>query len=180
MRERIKDAAPQFSPEPTIELPDKSTEIDLLLSDEVSSTVVFVELKWIRKPYRTLERSARDKDVEKGLGQLQLVRSYARNNPEFLVERGKLKRTLTSYENVHFLLVVWDHWFWIEPQDAIAVVNFEALLPALKKSNNLQSLVSELLRYDWLPVEGRDFRVDWETASVNGALLESFTFFPAT
>jgi hypothetical protein len=55
MRNRIKEAAPQFKPERSIELPDKSTEIDLLLSDEASSTVVFAELKWIRKPYRTLE-----------------------------------------------------------------------------------------------------------------------------
>jgi hypothetical protein len=53
--------------EHSIELPDKTTEIDALLSDEASSTVVLAELKWIRKPNRTLERIARDKDVEKGL-----------------------------------------------------------------------------------------------------------------
>jgi len=176
MRDRIKDAAPHFRPEPSIALPDKSTEIDLLLSDEASSTIVFVELKWIRKPYRTLERIARDKDVEKGLSQLQLIRSYARNNPHFLSEKGKVQRSLTTYANVHYLLVVWDHWFWIDPQDAIAIVNFDALLPALSRSVNLQSLVAELLSYDWLPVEDRDFRVSYTPTEVNGAIIESAIF----
>jgi hypothetical protein len=179
MRQRIKDAAVRFRVDHSIELPDKTTEIDVLLIDEASSTVVFAELKWSRKPYRTLERIARDKDVGKGLTQLQLIRAYARKHPDFLRELGKLPRSLTSYANVHYLLVVWDHWFWIDPEDGISVVNFDALLPALKRGTNLQSLVTELLRYEWLPVEGRDFRVTYTTAVANGAVLESPLFSPA-
>jgi hypothetical protein len=178
MRERIKDAAVQFHVDHSIELPDKTTEIDLLLTDETSSTLVFAELKWSRKPNRTLERIARDKDIAKGLAQLQLIRAYGRQHPDFLLERGKLPRSLTSYENVYYLLVVWDHWYWIDPQDTMAVVAFDALLPALKTSTNLQSLITGILRYDWLPVEGRDFRVTYETATVNGAVLEFQIFIP--
>jgi hypothetical protein len=179
MRERIKDAAVRFRVDHSIELPDKTTEIDVLLADEASSTVVLAELKWSRKPNRTLERIARDKDVAKGLAQLQLIRAYARKHPDFLRELGKLPRSLTSYANVHYLLVVWDHWFWIDPEDGIAVVSFDALLPALNSGTNLRSLLTELLTYEWLPVEGRDFRVNYATAAVNGAVLESSTFSPA-
>jgi hypothetical protein len=116
--------------------------------------------------------------VEKGLKQLQLIRTYARNNPDFLSARGKLQRSLTNYANIHYLLVVWDHWFWIDPQDAIAIINFDALLPALRKSTNLQSLVTELLNYDWLPVEGQDFKVGSVNTVVNGAVFEACSFFP--
>ena len=179
MRERIKDVAVRFRVDHSIELPDKTTEIDSLLADEESSSVVFAELKWSRKPNRTLERIARDKDIAKGLTQLQLIRAYARKHPDFLRELGKLPRDLTSYANIHYLLVVWDHWFWVDPEDGIAIVSFDALLPGLKKGANLQSLVTELLTYEWLPVEGRDFRVNYVTAAVNGALLESSTFSPA-
>ena len=179
MRQRIREASPQFRVEHSIELPDKTTEIDALLSDEASSTVVLAELKWIRKPNRTLERIARDKDVEKGLSQLRLIQAYARKHPDFLKERGKLPRSLKDYANVHYLLVVWDHWFWIGPQDGIAIVHFDALIPELKKSTNLQSLVTDLLSYDWLPVEGQDFRVQYAAAAVNGAVLESSLFSPA-
>jgi hypothetical protein len=179
MRERIKEAAPHYGFEPSIQLPDKNTEIDLLLSDETSSTVVFAELKWIRKPYRTLERIVRDEEVEKGVSQLGLIRSYARRHPDFLRERGKLPRGLDCYANVYYLLVAWDHWYWIEPEDSIATISFEAFLPALKKSTSLQVLASELLKYDWLPVEGRDFRVTYAPADANGAVIESAIFSPA-
>ena len=179
MRERIEDAAVRFRVDHSIEMPDKTTEIDVLLADEESSTVVVAELKWSRKPNRTVERIARDEDISKGLTQLQLIRAYARRHPDFLHEIGKLPRSLTSYANVHYLLVVWDHWFWIDPEDGIAVVSFDALLPALKKGANLQILVTEVLTYEWLPIEGRDFRVDYATAAVNGALLELPNFYPS-
>jgi hypothetical protein len=48
MRERIKEAVGRFRFEHSIELPDKTTEIDILLADEASSTLVFAELKWSR------------------------------------------------------------------------------------------------------------------------------------
>jgi len=178
MRDRIMDVASQFAVSHSIELPDKSTEIDLLLSDEASSTVVLAELKWSRKPNRSLEVIERDKEIAKGLAQLELIRNYARQHPTFLSDRGKLPRSLASYTNVHYLMIVWDHWYWIDPNDGIAVVNLGVLLPALKKYTNLHGLVTELLKYEWLPVEGRDFRVTYATASVNGATLESPIFCP--
>jgi hypothetical protein len=180
MRQRIKDAAVRFWVDHSIELPDKTTEIDVLLADEASSSVVFAELKWSRKPNRTLEQIDRDKDIMKGITQLQLIRAYARKHPDFLRERRKLPHSLMSYANVHYLLVVWDHWFWIDPEDGIAVVNFDAFLPALRSGTELQGLLTELLKYEWLPVEGRDFRVIYSTAAVNGAVLESPIFSPAS
>ena len=178
MRTRIQEAAPQFFAGQSIGLPDKSTEIDVLLADEASSTIVLAELKWSRKPNRTVERIARDEEIAKGVRQLEKIRDYARKHPDFLA--GKLARSLTEYTNVHFLLIVWDHWYWVEPDDGIAILHFDAFLPALKASNNLQDTVSELLRYDWLPVESRDFRVSYATASANGALMESSIFSPVT
>lgn len=179
MRERIKDAATQFAVSHAIELPNKTTDIDLLVSDEGSSTVVFAELKWSRKPNRTLERIERDREIAKGFGQLELIRDYTRQHPMFLRERGKLQRSLTEYANVHYLLVAWDHWYWIEPNDGIAIVNFDVFLPALKKHKNLQNFVTELLKYEWLPVEGLDFLVSYAISSVNGAAFESAIFSPA-
>jgi hypothetical protein len=178
MKTRISDVARQYSVNYSIELPDGSTEIDLLLEHEASSTVVMAELKWIRKPNRTVERISRDKEVEKGISQLRLIRAYARGNPDFLKAKGKLARSLADYANVHYLLVVRDHWFWVDPEDRIALVDFDAFLPALKSSTNLQETIATLLTYEWLPVEGRDFNVEYATASVYGMMLESPEFKP--
>jgi hypothetical protein len=43
----------------SILLPDRSAEIDLLIEDQASSTVVLAELKWLRKPYKPYERIER-------------------------------------------------------------------------------------------------------------------------
>ena len=74
--------------------------------------------------------------------------------------------------------MVWDHWFWVDPEDGIGIVNFDALLSALKKGRSLQILVDELFEYEWLPLEGRDFRVSYAATAVNGVVLESATFYP--
>jgi hypothetical protein len=179
MREHIVDAATQLSISYSIELPDKSTEIDLLIADEASSTVVFAELKWSRKPNRSLELIERDKEIAKGITQLELIRDYARRDPTFLSDRGKLPRSLALYANVHYLLVVWDHWYWVEPNDGRAIVNLGVLLPALRKYSSLQGVVGEMLKYQWLPVEGRDFHVRYAVSSANGATFESPIFCPA-
>ena len=176
MRSRLKDAAPKFWVGNSIELPDKSGEIDVLLADEASSTVVFAELKWVRKPNRSVEQIARDEEIAKGVQQLQTIRDYARAHPAFL--GGRLPKILSSYVNVHFILIVWDHWHWVESGDGFAILHFEAVLPALKKSTNLQLTVLDLLKYEWLPVEDREFRVAYSRASANGAQIESFKFFP--
>ena len=38
---------------------------------------------------------------------------------------------------------------------------------------------TELLGYEWLPVEGRDFRVQFDRAIANGAAIESEVFYPS-
>jgi hypothetical protein len=93
--------------------------------------------------------------------------------------RGKLARPLTSYANVHYLLLARDYWFWIDPDDEIAIVDFDVFLTAFESSNSLQELVAGLLKYDWLPVEGRDFHMTYEPSEVNGVAVESAIFKPA-
>ena len=95
MRALLMSANPGYRVDFSIPLPDGSTEIDVLIEDEANSTVVLAELKWLRKPYKPLERIKREKDLEKGITQLGLIRSYGRGHAGFLRERGKLSRSLT-------------------------------------------------------------------------------------
>ena len=62
------------------------------------------------------------------------------------------------------------------PPDGIAVVEFDALAPALTQSGNLPDAVAELLTYDRLPVAGRDFFVRYDRAAANGVSIESQVF----
>jgi hypothetical protein len=133
-------------------------------------------LKWIRKPNRTVEHIDREKDIENGLGQIAIVRDYAKRDPDFLRVRGNLKKPLTAYKNVYHLLLVRDFWYWVEPSDNFVLFDFDVFLKTYKTSSNLHELVTELLRYDWLPTEGKDFRVEYTSSSLNGVSVESPEF----
>jgi hypothetical protein len=178
MRAQIVAADAPYHIAFSIPLPDGSTNIDVLIEDGASSTVLMAELKWIRKPAKPLERLSREEDLLKGIHQLELIREYGRARPTFLLDRGKLDKPLDSYEHVHHILLVRDYWHWIEPNDGIAVVDFDEFMRGYKACSSLKEFTEGLLRYEWLPVEDRDFHVEYSADSVNGAVIESPEFMP--
>jgi hypothetical protein len=176
MRVLLRSANPGYKIDFSIPLPDGSTEIDVLIEDEATDTVLLAELKWLRKPYKPLERIEREKDLEKGIKQLELIRAYGRTHPSFLLERSKLSRSLDAYKQVHHALLVRDYWHWVEPEDSISVLDFDEFLPRLRESQSLEELMTEVVRYAWLPIENQHFHVHYNATSVNGATIESALF----
>jgi len=179
MRAAIRTAS-KFCVEGPATLPKSLPDIDLIIEDLRSSSVVIAEMKWARKPLRPIEGAARDADVSKGIVQLGRIRDFLRNNPDHLHLQGKLSKPLNRYDHIHYLLVARDHWLWIEPKDEIAIVEFDPFLHVLANSEDLNLGVDDLLTYDWLPVDGRDFFVRYERAAANGVAIESEVFHPIT
>ncbi len=99
--------------------------MDLTAAVESSSTVLIAELKWIRKPDRPAEAVDRDAEVLKGVEQLAAIRGFLTQTPDHISALDRLPRPLNEYQHVHYLLVARDHWRWVEPQDGIAIVEFE-------------------------------------------------------
>lgn len=78
MPSRILAANIRFNiPEP-IRLPNGKRDLDLIIEDPLSLTLVLAKLKWFRKPLTAGERVRCNAEIEKGLKQVQLVRGYAR------------------------------------------------------------------------------------------------------
>jgi hypothetical protein len=173
----LRPSAGRYDLQESVGLPDENPDVDLIIADDTSSTVVLAELKWIRKPLRALEIPDRDADVMKGIDQLKLIRAFLRANPRHLREQRRLSRILTDYERVHYLLVARDHWRWVDPDDEIASVQFDAFARILTRSSDLRVAMDELLRYDWLPIEGANFSVRFESAAANGVSIESEVFY---
>jgi hypothetical protein len=173
----LRAEAEQRHLEGPVRLPPPTPDIDLLIVDEASATVVIAELKWIRKTVRPAEIPDRNADVLKGIRQLQSIRSFLTANPRYLADTGRLIRSLDAYDHVYYLLVARDHWRWVEPDNRIAIVEFEAFSPALSSAADLRTAMDGLLTYEWLPVEGRDFVIRLDKAQVNGVAIESPVFY---
>lgn len=173
----IQRLACRFKANGAVALPSPIPDIDLVLEDTASSTVVFVELKWSRKTLRPVERLKRDEEITKGINQLEQIRSFLQRNPDHLHATGRLTRSLDSYQHKHYLLVARDHWFWVEPTNDLAVVEFEPFSQLIQEEENLYAAVRELLKYEWLPIESRDFTVRFDTAIANGVAIDSEVFY---
>ena len=150
----------------------------MMIADESCSSVVIAELKWIRKTTRPVEIIDRDADVLKGIGQLKQIREFLNESPLHLKSQGRLPRPLGEYEHVSYLLIARDHWLWVEPTGDLAIVEFEAFSGAVSRSTDLRSAVGDLLTYEWLPIEGRDFRIQYDRATANGVSVESEVYYP--
>jgi len=177
MRSTLKEAS-RFRVEGPATLPKALPDVDLIVEDLPSSTVVIAEMKWARKPTRPIESLDRDSDVLKGIRQLGLIKGFLHENPDHLHAQGKLTNSLEGYQHVHFLLIARDHWLWIDTNDHVAIIEFDPFLRILQNAEDLHIGIADLLTYDWLPVEGRDFVVRYERSIANGVVIESQVFHP--
>ena len=178
MRETLMEELKRFSVHHSINLPDGTTEVDLLVEDEYSSTVLIAEMKWYRKPSTYRERLRADEQCLDGVHrQLRTIKQFCREHPKFLKERKKLNRNLSEYEHVYYMLIARDHWIWVEPDDQTSVVDFEQFRSAFARHQSLHSALSDLLAYEWPPVEGRDFHVRYDSRSVEDVSVESEVLF---
>jgi hypothetical protein len=172
-----KAAAGKHLMQGPVSLPSPVPDIDLLVVDERTSALAVIELKWIRKPVRTAEIPLRDAEVLKGIQQLAKIRQFVRDAPGHLTQTKWIPHSVSEYDHVDYIVVAQDHWRWVEPTDGIAIVEYGAFVQALGRSDSIRDVIAELLLYDWLPVEGRDFFVRYETATVNGVTIESEIFY---
>jgi hypothetical protein len=171
---RVADG--RFGAQGPVKLPTPIPDIDFLAADEESSTLLIAELKWVRKPLRPAEIGRSSAEVLKGIAQLAEIRKFLEDFPEHLRTLGNLPRRVDAYERVYYIVAARDHWCWTEASCA-AMVTFEALAEALRSQGSLRGTLEALLRYEWLPMEGRDFYVQYDRASVNGVAIESPVFY---
>lgn len=173
----LREKGARYDADGPVKMPQPIPDIDLIAVDESTSSVVIAELKWVRKTLRPAELPDRDADVLKGVGQLEEIRKFLAREPGYLQTRGRLPRPVNEYKHVFYLLVARDHWLWLEPHEGFAIVEFDAFARVIEQSQTLRDAVTELVGYAWLPVEGRDFFVRYDRATVNGVSIDSQVFY---
>jgi hypothetical protein len=169
MREELRSVRSSFRMEGPIKVRRDLPDVDFLVEDLANSTVAVCELKWARKLYLVHERISRDEELSHGVRQLRMLQSFleCNPNPQLLQKRGFLNKSLSDYGRVEYLLVARDHLKWIPPSANKAVVGFNPFMATLEQAN-VSTGLDRLLSYEWLPVEGKDFRVEVQNTTVNG------------
>jgi len=152
------------------------TDLDLVVVDENSSTVLIAELKWIRKPMFAKARTRADEEFLKGIAQLAKVKAFLDRTPSYLKVRGAISRDLSEYAKVHFALIGRDHMVWPESDPWCLIVEYEVFKERLAEATDLNATARIFSQYEWLPVEGVDFELRMESATVSGITIEGQTY----
>ena len=177
MRDKLRaNARPGFSLRGPRLLPSPLPDIDLIIEEASSSCVLIVELKWLRKTMRATEHPGRRAEFLGGLKQLDGIKGFLQNNPRFLLERGDISQDLREVHNLHYLLVARDYFVWVDPVKAYPVFDYELFSAAMSKSEPLSQQIRDLLRFEWLPLEGRDFSISYERRTLGSVAVESQIF----
>ena len=78
----LVDGLPQhLIPHDSIALTKGTPDIDLLIEDTQSSTLVVAELKWVRKPWSIRDRLSADEQVGKASKQLAAIQYFLKRIP---------------------------------------------------------------------------------------------------
>lgn len=162
-----------------VKLPPPLPDLDMIIVDNNSSTLVICELKWIRKHFGPLEKIDRDDDCKKGFRQLKKIKDFLTNEPRHLINLKVLDHAISEFKHVYYVLLARDHFLWIDPQDGLSLLEYEHFKDVLTDCQDLNSGMAQLLQYEWLPIENRDFIVRYEYAISNGVILDSEIFYPA-
>ncbi len=177
MREHIKANVPaRYTVSGPVKLPDpKLPDIDVTIRDVADSTLLAGELKWLRKTIRAVEHVERDAELDEGFRQLRDVRKFLEGSPGFLKESGIIKRD-EPQPTLSYAVIARDYLSHAPQGNGSLLAEFDALMWALQKSRNLTDATQKLQRFEWLPVEGRDFTVQFKAATIAGVTIYSEVF----
>ena len=174
----IADKRPQLRLRGPRILPKALPDIDLIVEDPTSSTIIIAELKWLRKTIRPTEHCDREAEFLNCVKQLKAIEEFVKANPGFLLARGDVSQDLTCVRNLHFVVVARGYFVWVDPTQGYPVIDYEPFLEMVKTPGPLDEQIRKLIQFNWLPVEGRDFRSSYERSTVNGVSAESEMFYP--
>jgi hypothetical protein len=74
-------------------------------------------------------------------------------------------------------LVGLEHLVWSDTGPRQFIVEYDILKKGLQEAPNLSTAISRFQSYDWLPIEGTDFELRFEGATVNSIAIEGESFF---
>ena len=177
MRERFSESIPnRYRVTGPHKLSDsKLPDIDIVIKDLGHSAILIGELKWIRQPIRAIDQIDKDAELEEGFRQLRDIREFLRQNPDYLKECGIIERG-EPRPILSYAVIARDHVTNTLETDGIWLAEFDALNWALHNSITLTDAIKRLQTYDWLPLEGRDFVVQFESGSIAGVTMEAESF----
>lgn len=141
------------------ELPNKYGEIDILLLDKESKSIIALEVKSLLKSGSVKEDLNRTKDIEKGLNQCKKINNYLlENREEFIQEFFNIKNL--QIENVYSCVVTQNEIINTIMDYSIKVITKNDLYKVFKEFNGDLSRIIQFIESEkYFPKKNVDYKV---------------------
>jgi hypothetical protein len=178
MRDDIRSFCPdRYSVSGPLKLPDPLPDIDIVIKDSLSSRLLIGELKWLRKPTRIIDQADKGEELNDGFRQLRAIRMFLEQSPRYLKDRGIVEQE-QDCRALSFAVIARDFLTYSQQNEDSWLTEFDALEWAVKNSRDLTECISKLQSFEWLPIEGRDFRIQFDPFTLEGVTIETEVIYP--
>lgn len=152
----------------TFRLGNAREEIDLLICELETKTVLVLELRWMLPPADPREVQARKRVCLQKVDQVARKLDAARANLKAMLQTAfSIAVESPSDWNVHAAVVIQGFGGAVTQRELIPVVPDWVLEAGVRVSPSLNRLVKWMQSQDWLPVEGKDYAVGENPADLS-------------
>ena len=140
-------------------LPDPLPDMDIVLYDNITKTLITGELKWLIATDSIQEVCARDDDIKKGIEQVKLIKKYIANNLSDTLNRAFENKNY-EVKNIFSCVITKNNVGTSENEENISVINEDSFFSFLEKYNgNLQQVGTAIKQKEYYPVLNNDYKV---------------------
>lgn len=153
------------------------TDLDLVVLDSSSSTLILLELKWLMRPDTVFDVLKKDEDIDKGIEQAKLADKYVRKDQKVFLKRYFPESQISSVRRIVPIVVVRDNiGSTIKIERALPVCDYDIFLMYLADTElRLDTICGKIAKGEWLPKKGRDYKVNYRPLP----LFDYFIFVPS-
>ncbi len=159
------------------------TDVDLAIVNHSEKVCLLLELKWFIAPAEFREVIHKSEEIKKGISQVLKLKQAFVNNHKLLLEKLEIDSNY-RLEGI----VVSQNWIgYANVQNPeVPVIRADHLIAKLKAAESLRATMEWLMERNYLPKEGKDFKVkeitrtigDWSVKWSTTRPLIKDAFFP--
>ncbi|ALB48005.1 hypothetical protein [Clostridium beijerinckii] len=140
-------------------LPDPLPDMDIVLYDTITKTLITGELKWLIATDSIQEVCARDEDIKKGIEQVKLIKEYISNDLPDTLNRAFENRNY-EVESAFSCVITRNNVGTSENGENIPIINEDSFFSLLEKhKGNLKQVVIDIKQKEYYPVLNNDYKV---------------------
>lgn len=140
-------------------LPEPLPDMDIVLYDVKTKTLITGELKWLIATDSIQEVCARDEDIKKGIEQVKLIKEYIANNLPDTLNRA-FENINYEVENIFSFVITRNNVGTSENGDNISVINEDSFFSLLEKyEGNLEQVGIAIKQKEYYPILNNDYKV---------------------